>query len=72
MGEANFSDIYSTYFEIIDEYLGSIKHYLGDDLESHIDLGHPISSYPYISDLILDSIYDLDWNCNKKVDSELR
>lgn len=65
MDEVNFRDTYSEYFEIIDEYLGSIKHYLGDDLESHIDLGHLISTYPHISDLILDSIYDLDEAINK-------
>lgn len=65
-------EIYVEYFRIIDSYFGSIKQYLGTDSESHIDLGNYISSYPLISNLIIDAIDDLDkeidifWNKNAK------
>jgi len=52
--------IYEIYFSIIDSFFGSIKHYLGNKEDSHIDLGINMASYPLISDLILDAIYDLD------------
>jgi hypothetical protein len=64
--------IYKNYFGIIDSYFGSIKHYLGDDEDSHIELGIHMANYPLISDLILDAIDDLDseifkfWNENAK------
>ena len=64
--------IYSNYFDIIDSFFGSIKRYLGDDEDSHIDLGIQIASYPLISDLIIDALGDLDeeiqhfWNENAK------
>jgi hypothetical protein len=52
--------IYTKYFDIIDSFFGSIKHHLSKDKESHIDLGFYMANYPLISDLILDSIEDLD------------
>ena len=52
--------IYSEYFDIIDDFFGSIKHHLKDHEEGHIDLGIAMASYPLISDLIIDSIQDLD------------
>ena len=51
--------IYREYFDLIDSYFGSIKHYLGEEEDSHIDLGVNIASYPLISDLVLDAIDDL-------------
>jgi hypothetical protein len=65
-------EIYVEYFRIIDSYFGSIKQYLGSDSESHIDLGNYISTYPLISNLIIDAIDDLDveieifWSKNAK------
>lgn len=58
-------EIYSEYFKIIDSFFGGVKHYLGNDSESHINLGYYISSYPLISDLILDSINELDIEIDK-------
>lgn len=59
MNKGLLGKIYFEYFEIIDSYFGSIKHYLGEDEDSHIDLGIYIASYPLISDLIIDAIEDL-------------
>jgi len=53
------NNIYSEYFDIIDSYFEAIKHHLGDEEYSHINLGYYISKYPLISDLILDSLDDL-------------
>ncbi|MFQ5865860.1 MAG: hypothetical protein ACE5IW_11585 [bacterium] len=53
------------YFEMIDDFFGSIKHYLGKDEESHIDLGQKMASYPLISDLIIDAIDEIDIEINK-------
>ena len=55
MDETNQSAIkaiYSNYFDVIDSFFGSIKGYLGEEKDSHIDLGVNIASYPLISDLI--------------------
>jgi len=52
--------LYEHYFNIIDSYFDSIKHYLKDDKYSHIELGNNIENYPMISDLLLDAINDLD------------
>lgn len=57
--------IYKNYFDIIESYFGSIKHYLGDSEDSHIDLGIDMANYPLISDLILDAIHDLDEEIDK-------
>ncbi len=57
---AKINQIYAEYFEIIDSYFGSIKHYLTDDEESHIDLGSKMARYPLVSDLIIDAIEDID------------
>jgi hypothetical protein len=57
--------IYAQYFNIIDSFFGAIKHYLGKEVDSHIDLGRYIASYPLISDLILDAIDDLDSEIEK-------
>jgi len=59
MATEQIDKIYSEYFDLIDSYLGSIKHYLGTEEDSHIDLGINIASYPLISDLVLDAIDDL-------------
>lgn len=60
MNRLQAKEAYSKYFEIIDSYFGSIKHYLGDYEDSHIDLGINIANYPLISDLILEAIEDID------------
>ena len=52
--------IYEHYFDIIDSYFGSIKHYLKEDKYSHIDLGNAIGNYPMISDLLVDAIDGLN------------
>ncbi len=52
--------IYTKYFDIIEDYFGSIKHYLGPEENSHIDLGLDIANYPLISDLIYDATEDID------------
>jgi len=59
MNAEQINNIYRNYFELVDSYFGSIKHYLGAEEDSHIDLGINIASYPLISDLILDAIDDL-------------
>lgn len=53
------------YFQLIDEFFGSIKHYLGEEENSHIVLGNKISTYPLISDLIVDAIDDLENEINE-------
>jgi len=57
--------IYSEYFDLIDSFFGGIKHHLGSEENSHIDLGTKMASYPLISDLILDAIDGLDEEINK-------
>ncbi len=52
--------IYGDYFEIIDSYFGSMKKYLGIEDDNHVDLGIEIANYPLVSDLILDSLYELE------------
>lgn len=59
MNAEQINNIYRNYFKLIDSYFGSIKHYLGVEEDSHIDLGINIASYPLISDLVLDAIDDL-------------
>lgn len=59
MATEQIDKIYREYFDLIDSYFGSIKHYLGAEEDSHIDLGINIASYPLISDLVLDAIDDL-------------
>lgn len=57
--------VYAKYFDIIDDYFGSIKHYLGPEEDSHIDLGYSIANYPLISDLIYDATEELDLEIEK-------
>jgi len=57
--------IYAEYFELIDDFFGSIKHHLGEEEDSHIDLGIQMASYPLISDLILDAIDDFSFEIEK-------
>ncbi|MEJ2031658.1 MAG: hypothetical protein P8Y63_01150 [Deltaproteobacteria bacterium] len=70
-------EAFKKYFDIIDSFFGSIRHYLGDEEDSHIDLGANMASYPLISDLIIDAIEDLDeeidkfWEENAKIFSIL-
>jgi len=70
---ARINQIYTEYFEIIDSYFGSIKHYLTNGEESHIDLGIKIARYPLVSDLIIDAIDDINdvinkfWRKNAKI-----
>lgn len=59
MATGQIDKIYSDYFDLIDSYFGSIRHYLGTEDDSHIDLGINIANYPLISDLVLDAIDDL-------------
>ncbi len=72
MANDKIQKIYREYFEIIDSFFGSIKHYLGDEDDSHIELGYKIASYPLISDLIADAIDDVGteitnfWNKHAK------
>jgi len=54
-----FKKIIEEYFELVDSYFKSIKQYLGDDDESHIELGEQIARYPLISELILDAVDDI-------------
>jgi len=63
--QADITKICSKYFEIIDNYFGSIKRYLTDEEDSHIDLGIKIADYPFVSDLIYDAIDDLDSEIEK-------
>ncbi len=65
ISQSSIKQIYSNYFDIIDSFFGSIKHYLGEEKDSHIDLGIHMASYPLISDLILDAIGDLDKEIEK-------
>ena len=65
MNRQSIKLVYKNYFQIIESYFGSIKHYLGNDKESHIDLGIHIANYPLISDLIYDAIYDIDIEIEK-------
>jgi len=65
MNQSSIKQIYINYFEIIDSFFGSIKHYLGEEKDSHIDLGIHMASYPLISDLIVDAIGDLDKEIEK-------
>jgi len=57
---AKINQIYTEYFEIIDSYFGSIKHYLTGSEDSHIDLGSKMARYPLVSDLIIDAIDEID------------
>jgi hypothetical protein len=72
MQPKDITSIYQKYFDIIDEYFGSIKRYLGPEEESHIDLGLEIANYPLISDLIYDATEDIHseidsfWQANLK------
>lgn len=61
ISSSSVRNIYTQYFNIIDSFFGAIKHYLGKEVDSHIDLGRYIASYPLISDLILDAIQGLDF-----------
>lgn len=70
--QKHINDIFQEYFEIIDSYFGSIKHYLQSNENSHIDLGAKMAHYPLVSDLIIDAIDDIDnaiddfWRRNTK------
>lgn len=57
--------IYKEYFDIVDDFFGGIKHHLGSEEDSHIELGAKIAGYPLISDLVLDAIDDLDSEIEK-------
>ena len=61
----DINKIYEKYFELIDSFFGGIKHHLGTEEDSHIDLGIKMASYPLISDLILDSIGDIEEEIEK-------
>jgi len=54
------NNILAEYFDIIDSYFGSIKHHLGQEEDSHIDLAVHMARYPLVSDLIIDAIDDID------------
>lgn len=63
--QSNINQIYRSYFEIIDSFFGSIKHYLGEEKDSHIDLGIHMANYPLISELMVVAIGDLDEEIEK-------
>ena len=62
--QKHVNNIFRGYFEIIDSYFGSIKHHLGAEKDSHIDLGIHMARYPLVSDLIIDAIDDIDDQIN--------
>jgi|GEM_PF-997389 len=57
--DQRISKIYSDYFDLIDSYFGSIKKYLSPGKYGHEQLGREISSYPFVSDLVLDAVDDI-------------
>jgi hypothetical protein len=57
--------IFNNYFEIIDSFFRSIKHYLDKKDDSHIELSERIVNYPFVSDLISDAISDIDIEIEK-------
>jgi len=57
--------IFNNYFEIIDSFFRSIKHYLDKKDDSHIELSERIANYPFVSDLISDAISDIDIEIEK-------
>lgn len=59
------SKIYGDYFDLIDSYFGSIKKHLQKGKYSHEQLGKEISSYPFVSDLVLDAIDDIGEDIHK-------
>lgn len=63
--ESEVNKIYIKYFELIDDFFGSIKHHLNNGERGHINLGLKMASYPLVSDLILDAIDDLSEEINK-------
>jgi hypothetical protein len=58
--QSQIKNTYEEYFSLIDDFFGGVKHYLGKNPYSHIDLGYFISDYPLISDLMFDSLIDLE------------
>ncbi len=64
--------ILSEYFELIDSYFGGIKHHLGPEDDSHIDISLLMPKYPLVSDLIIDTIDDLDEAVDKFWQKNLR
>jgi len=56
----SLNKVFVEYFELIDSYFGSIRRHLDEGERSHIELGHKIAGYPLISDLILDTIEEID------------
>jgi len=70
------NNILAEYFDLIDSYFGSIKHHLGQEEDSHIDLAIHMARYPLVSDLIVDAINDIDdqinafWQKNLKTVAE--
>lgn len=57
--------IYNNYFQIIDSFFRSVKHYLEKKEDSHIELSERIANYPFVSDLIYDAISDIDIEIEK-------
>lgn len=57
--------IFNNYFQLIDSFFGSIKHYLDKKDDSHIELSEKIVNYPFVSDLISDAISDIDIEIEK-------
>ena len=52
----DISKIYRDYFDLIDSYFGSLKRHLPEGKYGHEQLGREVSSYPFVSDLVLDAI----------------
>lgn len=59
------SGVFGRYFELIDSYFGSIKSHLKEGKYAHEILGREISSYPFVSDLILDATNDIGEDIHK-------
>ena len=59
MQSRGIKEIYDGYFNIVDDFFGSIRSHLGPEEDSHINLGLEIASYPLVSDLFLDAIDDI-------------
>lgn len=57
--------IFNNYFQLIDSFFRSIKHYLDKKDDSHIELSERIANYPFVSDLISDAISDIDIEIEK-------
>lgn len=59
MDRQRIARIYEECFDLVESYFGSIKKYLRDSEDGHVELGVEIADYPLVSDLIFDSLFEL-------------